>query len=127
MNHTNKRLMKPVLLLVLVLAAIVFGLGSSYAAIDGKKNARISFAHMGVIQNWHAEGDGAILIETVHDRWYRAEFAFPCFGLRNMEGIAFRTSPIGQLDRFSSISTRYDRCYFKSLEEIPNPFEGDTP
>jgi len=121
-NNSGKRLS----LLVLIIVALLLSIGSSYAAVGEKKSATINFVDHGSIRDWRAEGNKAILIETVHNRWYRAEFSTPCYDLPWAEGIALKTHPKGKLNKFSAVVTRYQRCHFRSLEEIPNPSKKAT-
>lgn len=124
MEYTNKRFRGSIGLLVLMLAALVFGFSSSYAAAKEEKSVTINFVDLGTIENWRAEGNKAILIETVNNRWYRAEFFNPCFSLPWQETVAFVTSPRGQLNKFSSIVASGERCQFQSLVEIPDPSQS---
>lgn len=121
MKNTDKRYRRWIRLLVLMIVALAFGCSSSYAVVGEKKPVTINFVHLGSISDWRAEGSKAILIETVNRRWYRAEFFSPCISLPWQESVAFLTSPKGQLNRFSAIAVRGERCQFQELEEIPDP------
>ena len=121
MDNVNRRFRRTMVIPFLMLAVLTFGFSSSSATVKAKKQATINFVHLGSIDDWHAEGDKAILIETVNDRWYRAEFFSPCISLAWQESVAFITSPRGQLNRFSAIVVRGERCQFQNLEEIPAP------
>jgi len=108
-------------LLTVGLALLVFGFDSPSAAVEEKKNARINFVHLGSISDWRAEGDKAILIETVTRKWYRAEFFSPCYDLLYQDSVGFVASPTGRLDRFSAIFVGGRSCRFSSLERIAGP------
>ncbi|MDA5194232.1 DUF6491 family protein [Govanella unica] len=87
-----------------------------------KDRAVINFANFrGSIQDWRAEGNKAILIQDVGRKWYRAEFMAPCTELPFTERVGFITDSLDQIDRFSSILVRGQRCWFKSFTEIEAP------
>ena len=113
-------------LLVVAIIALSFGLNSSHAGVDTKKQVRINFVDYGAIVDWRAKGDKALLIKTADDKWYRAAFRFPCLELPFAETIGFVTSPKGQLNRFSSVIARNEYCRFDSLEEIAEPSAPGT-
>ena len=83
--------------------------------------AEIPMANFGGIMNWKAEGTGAILIQSRHDRYYRATFMSPCYDLPYAEDIRFATGAIDTLDRFDSVIVRGHQCFFRTFEEIPKP------
>lgn len=83
--------------------------------------AVLHFADLGGIRNWRADGKDAILVEGRRGQWYRATFFGPCPEIRFATTIAFVTDTTGDLDKFSSIVARGDRCYFRSFERIPDP------
>lgn len=120
MEYTKTQFRGSAGLLLVMLAVVAFGFSSSDAA-PMKKSVAISFIDLGVVTDWQPEGQEAILIETIHKRWYRAEFVSPCVSLPWQQSVGFVTSPKGQLNRFSSIVTDTERCHFRNLEEIPNP------
>lgn len=86
---------------------------------ERKRPVTIPFADLGGIENWRPVGDEAILIETRRDKWYRATFFGPCIGLNYSTAVGFVTHPSGSVDKFSSILVDGQRCWFKSLEEVP--------
>ena len=126
MKYENRHSRRRIGLLVLILVALLLGFSSSYAAVEKKKPATINFVNYGSIRDWHVEGNNAILLETVHGRWSRAEFFTPCYDLPWAERVAIRTHPRGKLNRFGAVITRYQRCHFRSLVEVPDPFKKDT-
>ena len=103
--------------------AIVFfvAVGSSQASTEVKKQATIRFVNHGSIQDWQADGNQAIIIESIHNKWYRAELTFPCFDLPYAQSIGFEASPNGQLSRLSTIVIRGHRYHIRNLVEIPKP------
>ncbi len=124
MESTNRQFKGSAIVLVFLLVALACCLSSAQAAVDGKKSVSIRFVDHRSIEDWRAEGNKAIVIETVNHRWYRATFFTPCQELPYSESIAFETSPKGTLNRFSSIVVRGERCRFQSLEEIADPSES---
>ena len=91
------------------------------SAIEQSKRAVLNFADLGAIRNWQPEGMDAILIENVHNDWFRATFWAPCYELPFAEAIAFITEPNGSLDRFSSIYVAGERCSFREFERTTEP------
>lgn len=84
--------------------------------------AVIDFAQFrGRIKDWRAEGNRAMLIQDSSNNWYRAEFMSPCHGLPFTDAIGFVTDATNQIDRFSSILVRHERCWFRSFQRIEAP------
>lgn len=84
--------------------------------------AVIDFAQFrGRIKDWRAVGNDALLIEDSSGNWYRAEFMSPCHGLPFAEAIGFVTDATNQIDRFSSIMVRHERCWFRSFQRVEEP------
>lgn len=85
-------------------------------------SAVLHFADLGGIRDWRSVDNGrAVLIEGRHGQWYRATFFSPCTSLSFANTIAFATDATGDLDKFSSILTRDERCYFRTFERVPDP------
>lgn len=124
MENTNKRFKGSVIVLVSLFVILACCFSRSQAAVERKKPVSIRFVDHGSIEDWRAEGNKAIVIETVNNRWYRATFFLPCQELPYSESVAFVTSPRGTLNRFGSIIVRGERCQFESLEEIDDPSES---
>ncbi len=84
--------------------------------------AVLRFADLGGIRDWRSVDNGkAVLIEGRHGQWYRATFFGSCTSLPFANTIAFATDATGDLDKFSSIVTRNERCYFRTFERVPAP------
>lgn len=89
-------------------------------------SAVLRFADLGGIRNWRSVDNGkAVLIEGRRGQWYKATFFSPCTSLPFATTIAFATDTTGDLDKFSSILTRDERCYFRSFERVPDPDAED--
>ncbi len=85
-------------------------------------SAVLHFADLGGIRDWRSVDNGrAVLIEGRRGQWYRATFFSPCTSLPFANTIAFATDATGDLDKFSSILTRNERCYFRTFERVPDP------
>jgi len=85
-------------------------------------SAVLRFADLGGIRDWRSVDNGrAVLIEGRRGQWYRATFFSPCSSLPFANTIAFATDTTGDLDKFSSILTRNERCYFRTFERVPDP------
>lgn len=85
------------------------------------KPARINFASMGGIRDWHADSDRSLYIMDRTGRWYYATLAGPCPSLRFESQIAFETGALGELDHWGVIRTRDLRCHIASLVTSPRP------
>lgn len=102
-------------------AAPALAAGREQTHAQSQRPATIFAADLGGIRNWRADGRDALLIESTHDRWYRATFFGPCSELRFADRIGFVTSPAGELDRFSSILVGRHECQFRTFDAIPAP------
>jgi hypothetical protein len=89
--------------------------------------AAIPFADHGGINNWEADGNRGLWVQSSHNKWYYGTFAAPCFGLQFHETLKFRFSPSGSLDRYSQIETRDPggNCWFKSFTASEGPPKAD--
>lgn len=84
--------------------------------------AVIDFAQFrGRIKDWRAVRNEALLIEDSSGNWYRADFMSPCHGLPFTDAIGFVTDATNQIDRFSSIMVRHERCWFRSFQRVEAP------
>ncbi len=100
--------------------AAVAGAAQTVAATPARA-AEIPFASLGQIRNFAPQKDGALLIETVGGKTYRAEFLNRCIGLRFAEEISFVVDARGTFDRFSSVLVGHERCFVKSLSLVARP------
>ncbi|MDB5492835.1 MAG: hypothetical protein JWP86_172 [Phenylobacterium sp.] len=85
---------------------------------SGGTPTRIAFADFHAIYDWHVDDQGALLIKTASDHYFRATFAGPCPELPTAINIGFVTEVAGPLDRWTSIYVDGDRCWFKSFEPV---------
>lgn len=106
--------MKKLTILIPLLA--LGALSSAQAAND-----YLSFADMGGIRNFKADGDKGIYVEGRNREWYYAKFFGPCYDLRFHDQVGFVIDATGDLDRFSSILVGGQQCYFKSFERTDKP------
>jgi hypothetical protein len=88
------------------------------AASRPARAAEIPFASLGQIRDFAPQKDGALLIEAVGGKTYRAEFLNRCIGLRFAEEISFVVDARGTFDRFSSVIVGHERCFVKSLSLV---------
>lgn len=91
------------------------------AAIPFGVDAQIPFANSGNIREWRADGSDALYVQDGRGRWYRATLLGPCIDLPTANQIAFLTQGPDQLDKFSSISVRGQRCAFTALVTSAGP------
>ena len=84
--------------------------------------ATIPFAAHDGIENWEADGNKGLWIQSRDHRWYYATFFAPCNGLPFHESLGFKFGPGGELNRWSEIVTRDSgRCSFTSLVASEGP------
>lgn len=88
--------------------------------------AVIHFADYGGIRNWRADDEKELFIEARNDKWYKATFFGPCWGLRSAIRIGFVSDVGSSIDRYSSIIVRRpgngtEECHFRTFEELPGP------
>jgi hypothetical protein len=86
----------------------------------------IHFADFGGIRNWRADDDKVLFIEARNDKWYKATFFGPCWGLRSAVQIGFVSDVGSSIDRYGSIVVRRPgsgtvECHFRTFEELPGP------
>lgn len=99
-------------------------------------DASIAFANAGGIQDWHPDGTKALFVQDRHGLWYHATLMTPCFDIVSTEDVAFITRGPDDLDKFSSVQVRGQRCQFDSFvtsaappAKTPKPHEpkGEAP
>lgn len=85
------------------------------------ERAVLHFADIGGIRTWRNDGRDALLIEGRNGQWYRATFFGACHELPFASAIYFVTDTTGDLDKFSSVIVRGERCYFKTFQRTDDP------
>jgi hypothetical protein len=110
-------------MLATVCALPAFALTASAAdTAPPVSNVTIPFADRHGIENWEADGDRGLWIQSRDRKWYYARFFAPCFGLPFREALRFKFGPGGELDRWSEVYTRDSgRCAFTSLVASEGP------
>ena len=99
------------------------------AAAAKPGQAQIPFAASRGIRSFHAESDETVYLEDRRGRWYRAELAGTCLGLRWALAIGYDTRGGASFDRFSAILVDGQRCPLVSLtrSEKPERRRGKKP
>ncbi|MGE4064380.1 MAG: DUF6491 family protein [Rhodospirillaceae bacterium] len=113
------------ILAIAALTAMVAGCagGADYASgysVTGPQ-ARIHFANLGNIRDFHAINDDTVFLQTRNRQWYRADLIGPCFGLPYANVIGVDSRPMGTLDRFGTIIVDGERCKIGSLTPSESP------
>lgn len=86
------------------------------------RDASIPFADHGGIWDWEADRDRGLWVQSSNRQWYYTSFMGPCVGIDFAHTIAFDTSPLGSLDRWSSVLVpRWGKCTFSSFEPSDGP------
>jgi hypothetical protein len=112
--------MKTLKSLLLILVATIAA--SAALAADAERPVSIPFVSWGGIKDWRSEGTDALLIEGRNNKWYEATFFSPCIGMTfSPLAVGFVTEPGGSIDKFSSILVEGQRCWFRTLQEVPPP------
>jgi len=78
-------------------------------------DSTIPFANSGNIRDWRPDGTDGLYVQDSRGNWYRAALAAPCTDLPNADQIAFLTRGPDQLDKFSAIAVRGERCSFTTF------------
>lgn len=86
----------------------------------------IPFVEFGNINDWRADGDKGIYIQSSNRYWYYATFMTPCIDLPFAETIGFSSTPPLPMDKFDSILVRGQPCNFQTFEKMPGP-PGNNP
>ncbi|MGC3980973.1 MAG: hypothetical protein QM808_06935 [Steroidobacteraceae bacterium] len=81
----------------------------------------IAFANHGGIRDWAADGSKGMWVQSNSGKWFYAKFSFPCNSLAFTTRVKFRTGPLGELDRWGGVNTRYDRCNFIDFKASDKP------
>ena len=96
--------------------------GATPPPVPPAQDVTIPFAAHDGIENWEADGNKGLWIQSRDHRWYYATFFAPCTGLPFHESLGFKFGPSGELDRWSEIITRdAGRCSFTSLVASDGP------
>ena len=95
--------------------------GPAAAACAPRAETAIPFVSSDGINDWKADGDRGLFIESVRGRWYYVSFASRCPRIRTARGLGFETSALDQLDRHGAILAEGWRCQIVSLTESPPP------
>ena len=108
--------------LLLALAASATALGADAVQPARAPEVTIPFAAHDGIEDWQADGSRGLWIRARGRHWYYAKFFAPCSGLQFHEGLRFKFSPSGELDRWSEVYTRdTGHCAFTSLVASDGP------
>ncbi|MDB5423897.1 MAG: hypothetical protein JWQ29_1313 [Phenylobacterium sp.] len=108
-------------------AAIALGAASVAHAADphpfpqeysGGEPTRVAFGDFNAIYNWRVDRQGALLLRTASDHYYRATFAAACPKLPTAINIGFITEVAGPLNKWSSVYVDGDRCWFKTFDPV---------
>jgi len=114
--------MKHAAAILLPLAALTMAVTPATAAPRHpvQREASIPFANHGGVDNWRADGTGAVYFQ--HGRqWYRATLFMPASDLPFAEHIGIDTGPSGSLDKWGAIYVRGQRYPFRSFEKVAQP------
>lgn len=115
------KFLKSFVILALLIAPVLSANAATKSTTAQNNWVSIPFVNYGNIQDWRAVGRKAILIASSRRHWYKATFYSPCIDLPYALRVGFVTGPVGSLDKFSSILVHGQRCWFKSLKEVPSP------
>ena len=102
-------------------------IGAALAAIPAAATAakapssEIPFVNFGGIQDWTANDDSTLYVESAQGRWYQVALAYPCLGLPFALRVGIDTGGTGTLDSFSNIVADGQRCPVASVTPIASP------
>ena len=92
------------------LACGVIGVSIPAAHATAPAEVSIPFINHGGIRDWRADGDSALYVQDIHNRWYHATLMSRCIDLPFAETIGFDTRGNDSFDRFASVVVRGQRC-----------------
>ncbi|QAY79470.1 DUF6491 family protein [Sphingosinicella sp. BN140058] len=95
------------------------GVGRPAAAPAGETTIP-AVAGRGVLE-WRAGGEDLVFIRSFLGKWYRVQLTGRCARLDDARGLGFETSPLGELDRNSTIIAEGERCPVSSIVRIDAP------
>src|SRR5829696_10566832 len=96
-----------------ILLALLVAAG---APVPGPAQVSIPFVnHRRAIRTFEAVGDDILYLQDRRNRWYRAELAGSCFGLRWANAIGYDNHGRLTLGRGDSILVEGQRCMIVSL------------
>ena len=95
--------------------------GKVAAAEEQHEHASIHFVNYHGIRDWQADGQNSLFVQDNRKQWYRATFWTPCFDLPFAVGIGFMPGSMDELDEWSSVVVRGERCMFKTFEKSGPP------
>jgi hypothetical protein len=82
----------------------------------------IPFADHGGIFDWRADGRRGIWLQDPGRNWYYGTFMSPCNGLEFAEAVAFKTSPSGSFDHWSTVIVHNEiPCHLASFTRSEAP------
>ena len=82
----------------------------------------IPFADHGGIFDWRADGRRGIWLQDPGRNWYYGTFMTPCNGLEFADAVAFKTSPSGSFDHWSTVLVHNEiPCHLASFTRSEAP------
>lgn len=112
--------MKTFALCVAVAAAALVP-ASAIAKSPSGSSASVPFVHFGGIQDWQADDENTLYVESQGGQWFRAEMAGPCFNLPNALGLRIDTGGTDTFDAFSTVIVGHERCQVMNVTQVSGP------
>ena len=94
--------------------------GTGRTAAGSTETTIPAVAGRGVLE-WRAGGEDLVFIRSFLGKWYRVQLTGRCARLDDARGLGFETSPLGELDRGSTIVAEGERCPISSIVRIDAP------
>jgi hypothetical protein len=103
-----------------ILPALAIGL-ATVSATAADQAVIPAAGHKGIV-GWQANGAEGMWLKSVDGRWFYAQTEGECRALLTATQISFRTSAVGELDRFGALLAGGVACPLSSLvhSEAPN-------
>ena len=105
--------------LALMFAAVAASPAPALAA--KAPSGEIPFIRFGGIQDWTANDDSTLYVESAQGQWYQVALAYPCLGLPFALRVGIDTGGTDTLDSFSNIVADGQRCPVASVTQIAAP------
>jgi hypothetical protein len=109
------------MLKTLSMTFLALAAAGSATAAEPSQETEIPYADRDGIVEWEAAGDDVLYVHALTGGWYRIQTMGRCNRLRTATALGFQTSPMGQLDRHSSIIAGGHRCPIISVVRADGP------
>lgn len=105
----------------LIAAALPFIMAASSVSAGEPEEAAIPFVSKDGIQDFKADGNRGLFIQSINGNWYYAKTMGPCSRLQTAITLGFETAGVDELDKHGAIIAQGWRCPLKSVTRSEAP------